>query len=123
MSLQITEETLKLLNGMREKVISNIVETVIVQDNTVNAISIQFQDEIMAQRTVFYIKFALNGKTYTTKSHIDNSDWNDKVRSVSKEHGAKIVADLLIQTFSKAVAEELIKQSPNFYRSLFSKKI
>ena len=106
-----TDESIRLLNEMQEKSKQNIIATIKIEENFLKGIAVYFQDDFVADRINYYIRFELNGKKYDIKSHLDRFEWNEiKTKQYIGLYN-QVIFDHLIREFSEKIASELLLNS------------
>lgn len=109
-----TDESVRLLNEMQEKAKKNIIQTIKIGDNVLNAVVIYYQDDFIGHNINFTIRFTFNGKEYFIQDSIDKYEY--KFDSYMKL-GSEIVHKMLFTKFSELITIELMKQSIDFDNS------
>ena len=69
-----TDESVKLLNEMQDKAISNVVHSVSVTDNSINAVVFYFIREAATWSYEWRARFTFNGKETTLSGIINRGD-------------------------------------------------
>ena len=113
-----TDKSVELLNEMQEKAQRNIITTIKIEENFLKAVVIYYRDEMVMDRMTYHIRFELNGKEYMIEDHIDNFEWRQEMSKSYMGLGNEVIFRALHKKFSEMVANELMKQSPDFLRSL-----
>ena len=113
-----TDKSVELLNEMQEKAQRNIIATIKIEENFLKAVAIYYRDETVMDRMTYHIRFELNGKEYMIEDHIDNFEWRQEMSKSYMGLGNEVIFRALHKKFSELVANELMKQSPDFLRSL-----
>lgn len=113
-----TDESVRLLNDMQEKAQRNIVATIKIDENHLNAVAIYYQDDRIHNRIIYHIRFGLNGKEYTVEDYIDKFEWSKAISKSYMGLGHEAIFTALHKKFSEVIANELMKQSPDFLQSL-----
>ena len=113
-----TDKSVELLNEMQEKAQRNIIATIKIEENFLKAVVIYYRDEMVMDRMTYHIRFELNGKEYMIEDHIDNFEWRQEMSKSYMGLGNEVIFRALHKKFSEMVANELMKQSPGFLRSL-----
>lgn len=113
-----TDKSVELLNEMQEKAQRNIIATIKIEENFLKAVVIYYRDEMVMDRMTYHIRFELNGKEYMIEDHIDNFEWRQEMSKSYMGLGNEVIFRALHKKFSEMVANELMKQSPDFLRSL-----
>jgi len=103
-----TDESLKLLEEMREKSLKSIVGSVSTTNNTLSAACIAFENPVNYE-TVYIVKFVLNGKEYQVKTKLDNL-LEDK-----KEHLDKVYKNLCEQ-LAQEIMQPVFKEMNDLWR-------
>ena len=111
-----TEKSVELLNQMQEKAQRNIIATIKIEENFLKAVAIYYHDEMVVNRITYHIRFELNGKEYTIEDYIDKFEWRQEMSKSYMGLGHEIIFRALHKKFSEMVANELMKQSPDFLR-------
>lgn len=109
-----TDESISLLNEFTKKAKDNIIHTVHIQENYLKAIAIYYKDEILSNRTHFHLKFNLNGKEYLIEDSVDNWEWRNIELKKWNGLGNEVIFKALHKKFSEIIAEELMKNCPDF---------
>lgn len=113
-----TDKSIKLLNEMQEKAKENIIHTIKIEENYLKAVAIYYRDLLIIDRMEFYLKFELNGLEFCIKDHIDKREWRKAVLTGYTGLGNEYIFRVLHKKFSEMIAEELMKQSPDFLSSI-----
>ena len=113
-----TEESVRLLKEMKDKAQLNIIATIKIEENFLKAVAIYYRDEIVMNRMTYHIRFELNGKEYTIEDYIDNFEWRQEMSKSYMGLGNEVIFRALHKKFSEMVANELMKQSPDFLRNV-----
>ena len=113
-----TDKSVELLNEMQEKAQRNIIATIKIEENFLKAVAIYYRDEILTDRMTYHIRFELNGKEYTIEDSIDKFEWRQEMSKSYMGLGHEAIFKALHKKFSEMVANELMKQSPDFLRSV-----
>ena len=112
-----TDESVRLLNEMQDKAQRNIIATIKIEENFLKAVAIYYRDEMVMDRITYHIRFKLNGKEYTIEDYID-IEYRQEISKLYMGLGHETIFRALHKKFSEMVANELMKQSPDFLRSL-----
>jgi hypothetical protein len=113
-----TDKSVEVLNEMQEKARSNIIAAIKIEENFLKAVAIYYRDEMIVDRMTYHIRFELNGKEYTIEDHVDKFEWIEEISKSYIGLGHEVVFRALLKRFSEAVANELMRQSPDFLRNL-----
>lgn len=104
-----TEESVKLLNEMQQKARKNIINTIVINDNLLNAVMVFYTEDIASGNVIYHIRFRLNGKDHLIESHITRSELGNDSTSI---YG------ILFQRLSQAITKELIQENPQIINSI-----
>lgn len=113
-----TDESLRLVQEMEDKVKATMLAKLTIQSNVVSAVAIVYYKALPYDKTTYHIKFNLNGKDYKIEHDIDNWQWNVELRDMWGGFGNQAVFKLFHKTLSEIIAIELMKQSPDFMNEL-----
>ncbi len=113
-----TDKSVELLNEMQEKAQRNVIATIKIEENFLKAVAIYYRDEMIMDRMTYHIRFELNGKEYTIEDYIDKFEWRQEMSKSYMGLGHETIFRALHKKFSEMVANELMKQSPEFLRSV-----
>ena len=113
-----TDKSLELLNEMQKKAQRNIITTIKIEENFLKAVAIYYRDEMMMDRMTYHIRFELNGKEYKIEDYIDGFEWRQEMSKSYMGLGHETIFRALHKKFSEVIAYELMKQSPDFLRSV-----
>lgn len=113
-----TDKSVELLNEMQEKAQRNVIATIKIEENFLKAVAIYYRDEMIMDRMTYHIRFELNGKKYTIEDYIDKFEWRQEMSKSYMGLGHETIFRALHKKFSEMVANELMKQSPDFLRSV-----
>lgn len=69
-----TDESIKILNEMEEKAITNAVKKINVVDNTVNGAAVYIINDMTLAHTRYKLKFSFNGKEHILDGIVDSGD-------------------------------------------------
>lgn len=70
----LTDQSIALLNEMQEKTFANILRTIKVEDNTLNAVVVYTVLQACQDDLAFTVKFKFNGKEHRIDGIIPRSD-------------------------------------------------
>ena len=113
-----TDESVALLNEMQEKAQNNIIKVIKIDENTLKAIAIYYQDDMIQNRMIYHIRFILNGHEYYFKDHIDKFEWHKEISDKYFGTGNEVIFKAIHKAFSEVIALELMKLSPDFLNSI-----
>jgi hypothetical protein len=113
-----TDESVRLLNNMQDKAQRNIIATIKIEENFLKAVAIYYRDEMISDRMTYHIRFELNGKEYMIEDYIDKFEWRQEMSKSYMGLGNEVIFRALHKKFSEMVANELMKQSPDFLRGV-----
>jgi hypothetical protein len=98
-----TDESIKLLNEMQEKVMNNIMATFRVEDNTLNAAVIYLFQGTGFDRLDYRVKFTFNGKEYLLNGEIPRRNFVP-----SHKYGSNEVYEALAKSLVILIAEKVL---------------
>lgn len=104
-----TDESVKLLNEMQEKALNNIVKSINVNDNTINAAVIYVFNAMSSiyDEIVYRVKFTFNGKEYNLEGKIPRQDLD------SSKYGSQAVYVAIAKALCILIAENVMKEIPD----------
>src|ERR1035437_1279784 len=82
-----TDESIKILNEMQYAALKNIIKTIRVEDNTLNAVVVYMIQQACFDKLDYVVKFTFNGKEYELEGEIERRELIDTVR-----YGSQTVA-------------------------------
>lgn len=99
-----TDESIKLVNEMREKVLRDMVCSLVVEDNTLNAVMVFVSggERVLEDVLRYALKFTLNGKEYVFEKDIPRREWHHRDKK-------DFMLALLKEKFAEVLATELMK--------------
>lgn len=101
------DETVKLLNEMQNAALKNIIKTIRVEDNTLNAVVVYMIQQACYNKLSYIVKFKFNGKEHELRGEIERRKLMDTVR-----YGSQTVAYVLAKAICLLFAETVIKEAP-----------
>lgn len=116
-----TDESVRLLNEFEEKAKKNIIATIQIDENLLKAVVIYYRDEVVSNRMSYHIKFSLNGQETIIIGYVDNFEWREELSKTWFGLGNEAIFRILHKKFAEMVAEELMKQSPDFLQQVVNK--
>lgn len=112
-----TDESLRLLSEMQNKVKDGILKTIHVDNNSVKATASFLQGVTPSllgpDDITMYLKFMINGKLFEVTERIEHRDWNEAKYKGYRHFENSAVFRLIHKKLSEAIAMELLKQSPD----------
>lgn len=111
-----TDESLRLLSEMQNKVKDGILKTIHVDNNSVKATASFLQGVIPSigpNDIIMHLKFMINGKLFEVTERIEQSDWDEAKYKGYRHFENSAVFRLIHKKLSEAIAIELLKQSPD----------
>jgi len=105
---QVIEKTITpdkvtdIYKEVREEVINSILRTVVIKDNRMEGVLIEYQDSYGDFQRKWRGRFTINNKEYLTREEIPLEKFEQ-----SKEE----VADQLYNAYKNAIADKLLKES------------
>lgn len=118
-----TDESIKILNEMMDKAKSNIIHSFRVDNNIIKAIGIYYVTGLMSDKIEFHIKFQLNGKDYYIVDEVNRFEYSEELKDNFYKFGSEAIFAMVLNVFSKAIAQELMKQSPDFMQVIVKNKL
>lgn len=95
-----TDDSIRLLQEMEDKVTKSIIDKIVIEDNVINGV-VCMMDDYSANAKVIHIKFKLNSKDYHIKEVVHRNELLDKSKAIYK----------LLQKASNAILQELVLKS------------
>lgn len=114
-----TDESIRLMEEMHDKVISNIISRVKVEDNIVNGEVYAIRRPLRLNDLTLVIKFSINGKEYQVEKDICSQDlckdqeWSSDVDQLSKvlhDRGRAVIAWYTLNKLAEIAFEKLTGQ-------------
>ena len=97
-----TDESVNILNQMQEKTLQNIIKSVNVKDNTMNAAVLYIVRGMAFDVVDFIAKFTFNGKEYELKGQISRSDMMD-----TNAYGSQKVSNAIAMKLCELMIREV----------------
>jgi len=113
-----TDQSIGLLNEFTDKAQNNIIHTVRVDTNCLQAVGLYYTSNVVQDEVIFHGKFILNSKETVVKEVISASEWKNTLRTAYNEFGSETVYMAVYKKLSEMIALELMKSSPDFLESL-----
>jgi len=99
-----TDESVALLNEMQEKTLQNIIRSVTVKDNTMNAVVLYLVRGPAIDAIDFIAKFTFNGRSCELKGQVSRRDIID-----TNAYGNQAVANSIAMKLCDLMIKELFK--------------
>lgn len=106
-------ESVKLMMEMETSAKENILNRIVLKNNLVEAQVIYFQKPMVMDKVYINARFMLNGMQLELREEIDCFEWRHKQQEFSYMHAKERLLNTFYSFFAKAIAAELIKQTPN----------
>ena len=100
-----TDESVAILNEMQEKAMQNLIKTVNVKDNSMNAVVFYSLHGMDRDSIKFIAKFSFNGKEYKLEGQVAHSDLSD-----SHRYGCQSVANAIAYKLCELMIKEVFKE-------------
>ncbi len=94
----------EMYDTVREEVINSILRTVVIKDNRMEGVLIEYQDTFADMQRKWRGRFTINNKEYIVREEIPLEQFG-----MSKEK----IADKLYNAYKNAIADKLLKESIN----------
>lgn len=118
-----TEESLKLLNEMQQKVKDNIIDSIKIEGNFINAVVVYFSNDVYRNCVDYEIKYTLNNIEYKISGDVSDVEFQQKLRGAYFGFGLESVAKVFIKEFTDKLMLNIFKQSPDFVSAIKDGKI
>lgn len=110
-----TDESLRMLQEMEDKVRGDILGQYVVNfNNTIEGAMIWEQQELSINEVCFHFKFKLNGVEHQLTHKVDSWDYSRKIQEFNSYDKSRAVLEYLVQEIGKIIAVEILKGSQEF---------
>ena len=100
-----TDASLRMLNEMQEKVKQNIIDSMIIQTNEMNAVAVFHTLSMIDNAVLWDAAFVLNGNTIRINGKIDYNEW-----VISTIGSKELVVERIAKCFLESVSKEMVMQ-------------
>lgn len=115
----VTDDSIRILNEMREKTLENIMHTVRVQDNILDGVAVFIKGESATQDVTCCIRLSINGQTFLLQKDFAREELDlsrsRKIRAYSSEEYERMIRETVWEQYSSILME--------FVRDEFDKMI
>lgn len=115
-----TDDSIRLLNEMQEKVIRNVLSTIKVDDNDLNFVALYMRDNTIMCGIDIFVKFSLNGKEYIVENYFEQNYFNDDLKLYQSHFD--IFIKNLYQKVTHIITENLIRKNYDKLSEIFLTK-
>ena len=101
-----TDDSIRLVNEMQSKVKDDIIMRMNIDENEVKAVAVLFRPNIASNSVECCIRVILNGKEHFSTINLDRVE----VQQRGHTGGNRKIIEHIFEEFSKAIAQELLKE-------------
>lgn len=106
----VTDDSIRILNEMREKTLENIMHTVRVQDNILDGVAVFIKGESATQDVTCCIRLSINGQTFLLQKdfpryEFDPNQFSRKLRAYSAEEYERMIKETVWEQYSSILME------------------